>query len=308
MRITVTRASILLPLTSLLYASTVFCASPPRPTAATEPSTTVSPAAAGEPSPAVAPVTTAALPAAAPGEPTTAPEAAKSSASGTQTSTASLPVSPSRAPNPAALPSSSPTERPAPEAQHDAPATLFQISKKHSIGGFGGLGAMYTRFAGGGKPQLCLEGGAIFDHALTIGAGGCGIPQESLPDARKYGPAPHYANDRMQFAYGGAIVRYHFFSRNILNLAVGALIGGGGITIGRWNGSGDEGKDAYTNRRKDAVFVFEPQVGGYANLTRWLRVGATAGYRIVSGVNMRGLSASDLSAPTLGGVIQGGWF
>jgi hypothetical protein len=184
---------------------------------------------------------------------------------------------------------------------------LFEISKKHSIGGFGGIGVMYTRFAGGGKPQYCFEGGMIVDHALTIGAGACSIPEDSL-HAEKYGPAPHYANDRMNFTYGGAIVRYHFFSRNMLNFAVGAMLGGGGITIGRSDGSGSNWGDGYSNRRTDAVFVFEPQVGGYANLTRWLRVGATAGYRIVSGVNMKGLSASDLSAPTLGGVIQGGWF
>jgi len=39
-----------------------------------------------------------------------------------------------------------------------------------------------------------------------------------------------------------------------------------------------------------------------------LRIGATVGYRIVSGVDTQGVSAGDLSAPTLGGVLQGGWF
>jgi len=52
----------------------------------------------------------------------------------------------------------------------------------------------------------------------------------------------------------------------------------------------------------------EPQVGAHVNITRWLRLGAVAGYRVVSGMDTKGLSDSDLAGPTVGGQIQAGWF
>lgn len=174
----------------------------------------------------------------------------------------------------------------------------------YAIGGFGGVGVMYTRFAGHNAVQVCGEGAVIIDHALTLGGGGCGIT--TMLNADQYGP--YGPNDRINFGYGGAIIRYHLFSNRPINLGIGALIGAGGLTIGTLDGSNDNGPGNLTRTRSDAVFVLEPQIGGYANLTRWLRVGVTAGYRIVSSVNTQGLSAGDLTAPTLGGVIQAGWF
>jgi hypothetical protein len=168
---------------------------------------------------------------------------------------------------------------------------------------------MYTRFAGNDRPLVCGEGAVIIDHTFTLGGGGCGIA--AVMDGSKYGNAPHDDSDRMSFGYGGAIVRYHFFSRHVVNLAIGGLIGAGGLHISTWNGIGDQSDDTgdnYTKKGQDAVFVAEPQIGGFANLTRWLRVGVIGGYRFVSGVETKGLTSKDLSGPTIGGQIQGGWF
>jgi hypothetical protein len=200
-----------------------------------------------------------------------------------------------------------PTATPAPPPRRDVPATLFDSSSDYSIGGFGGIGVMYTRFAGGDRPLICGEGAVIIDHQFTLGGGGCGIA--SRMSAEKYGAAPHSTDDRLLFGYGGAIVRYHFFSRRAVNLAVGGLIGAGGLQLGTWNGKGSQSDtDNFTRKSQDAVFVVEPQVGGYVNLTRWLRFGAVGGFRFVSGVDTKGLRSQDLMGPTLGGQIQGGWF
>jgi hypothetical protein len=201
---------------------------------------------------------------------------------------------------PPASPAADPLSQP-PRRAYDGPPTLLE---DYAIGGFGGIGVMYTRFAGAGAAQVCGEGGVIIDHALELGGGGCGIT--TTVAAPKDGPPPRYPDDRMGFGYGGAIIRYHFLTRKIVNVGVGALIGAGGLTIGTWDSEND--KWSSSHQKSEAVFVFEPQVGAYTNFTRWLRIGATAGYRIVSGVNMQGVSASDLAAPTLGGVLQGGWF
>jgi hypothetical protein len=201
-----------------------------------------------------------------------------------------------------------PAPPPEPPRKKDVPATLFNSGTDYAIGGLGGVGGTYTRFAGTDQAMVCGEGAVIIDHKFTLGGGGCGIP--SPMNAQRYGTAPHYSGDRMSFGYGGAIIRYHLFSREVVNLGIGALVGAGGLQIATWNGTGSEydfGKN-YTRKSEDAVFVFEPQVGGYANITRWLRIAVLGGFRFVSGVNTKGLNSSDLMGPTIGGQLQGGWF
>ncbi len=295
-------ASVLIPIVGLLVESTVLCATPSGTAVAptlTAASTTSSESPAAQ---AAAPAAPAASPSVPPEQPATIPPSTPAPST-SPTSVAASPYGPPKAAAPTALP-----PKPAPQHKDEGPPTLLNMSGDYAIGGFGGVGVMYTRFVGHDAVQVCGEGAVIIDHALTLGGGGCGIATEV--NAEQYGPTPHYANDKMKFGYGGAIIKYHFFSNMPVNLGVGVLIGAGGITIGTLdnNNTNQYGPDNYTHQRSWAVFVMEPQVGGYANLTRWLRVGVTAGYRIVAGVKTEGLSASDFCSPTLGGVIQAGWF
>jgi len=298
-RINMRSASILLPIAGLLVAPSVLCAAPSGNAPAPAPTATAAPAQSAT-TPSEAPAAPVAAPLAAPAETTTTPGNAPAS-SASPTSVAASPYGPAK-------PAASTAEPPKPPPPHkdEGPPTLLNMAGDYAIGGFGGIGVMYTRFVGHDAVQVCGEGAVIIDHALTLGGGGCGITTEI--NAELYGPNPHYANDKMQFGYGGAIIKYHFFSNKPINLGVGALIGAGGISIGTQVDPNQDGPNSYTHQRSWAVFVMEPQVGGYANLTRWLRVGVTAGYRIVAGVKTEGLSSGDFSSPTLGGVIQAGWF
>jgi hypothetical protein len=162
---------------------------------------------------------------------------------------------------------------------------------------------MYTRFAKSDAVQVCGEGGFLLNHVFSVGFGGCGITRTLKTTNYDRSASPDY---RTSFGYGGGIIRYHFLSHRFANLAVSTLVGAGGIAAGDWNyrthGYDDE------DERPDFVFVFEPQLAGYVNITRWLRIGATAGYRFVASSDTPGLKNSDLAAPTIGGQIQAGWF
>lgn len=187
--------------------------------------------------------------------------------------------------------------------QRDVPRTLLDSPNDRVVGGFGGVGVMYTRVAGRDVPAVCAEGALIVAHKLTIGGGGCGIAAEI--DAQDYGPGPHDPDDRLAFGYGGVIVRYHFFSEELTNLAVGVLVGGGGLAISPWYHDEDEEPDhAYA----EGVFVVEPQVAGYLNVARWMRVGVNVGYRLTSRVQTEGLDTSDVSGLIAGAQAQFGWF
>lgn len=190
----------------------------------------------------------------------------------------------------------------------NAPATLWDKNYDYAFGGMGSVGVMYSRFGGKNAALVCGEGAVIIDHALTLGGGGCGITR--MLKAEDYATGEYDSDDRMTFGYGGAIGRYHFLSRKLVNYSVGVLVGAGAVTTGSWTGTRNklEDEEPFTAERQDALFVVQPELGVHLNITRWLRTGATVGYRLVSGVDTKGLSAQDMNGIVAGGQIQAGWF
>jgi hypothetical protein len=181
------------------------------------------------------------------------------------------------------------------------PKTLFGSHPK--LGGFGGISALYSRFAGKNTGEFCLEGGLLIDRKLSLGLAGCGLTRSFATTKFDPDADPEF---RTRFGYAGALIRYHFATYEYFNFAVGTLVGGGAITSDDWDHDG--WRDDRDDKHPDAVFVIEPHLAAYLTMTRWLRVGATGGYRFVGGVDKKGMSASDLAAPTLGVQVQAGWF
>jgi hypothetical protein len=185
---------------------------------------------------------------------------------------------------------------PAPEPETDTPPeTLFGGDQEVVLGGFGGLNVRYTRVLGADSVWVGGEGALLLNHALSVGAGGGGIANEINPTGKT----------RLDFGYGGLIVRYHFFSSEVVNFAVGGLVGAGGIAVHDRNDNPD---DIDWEKIGESVFVFEPELGLYLNMTRWMRVGITGGYRFVSGVDKNDLSETDVRGAAGGGSVQFGWF
>jgi hypothetical protein len=127
----------------------------------------------------------------------------------------------------------------------------------------------------------------LFSHRLAIGVSGYGGESES--------------DDGLSFGYGGVVVRYHFpIERSPFYLSIGALSAAGAAS------DSGEGTGDGANQDSDAVFVFEPQISGHLNVTRWLRVGLDAGYRLVAGSER--FPARQLRSPIAGFHAQLGWF
>lgn len=189
----------------------------------------------------------------------------------------------------------------------DEPQTLF--SSKSHWGGYGGLDIAYTRLAGRDAALFCGGGALLADHQFSLGLTGCGnatrIPGQS------YGDVVHESGDRLEFGYGGLVLGYQFFPRRIYNLSLTTLVGAGATAIvnanDRWSNDNWREHDDHV-KTHDTVFVAEPRLTGYLNLTRWARMGVFAGYRFVGGVNMANLSNSDIAGPVVGGNLQFGWF
>ena len=86
-------------------------------------------------------------------------------------------------------------------------------------------------------------------------------------------------------------------------LTVGALVGGGAVAL-----VNDDDDDFDENQAEDVFAVLQPDVTLHANLTRWLRLGLTAGYRFTSGVDRNGYDESDVNGLLIGGQVQFGRF
>jgi len=195
---------------------------------------------------------------------------------------------------------------------YEGPPLLVGGGKKVKLGGYGGIGGGYTRLMGEASGFVSLEGALLFDHRLSLGVAGYAFTRA---------PAGPLANDgeAQQFGagYGGLALRYSVFGSLPVYGTFGVVMGVGAVNLRRadgfsyeatWrDGSYQDNRD-WQNGRFDPFLFVQPELALNANVTRWLRFGATAGYRFSGGVGRFGLRESDLNGVLLGGNIQLGWF
>jgi hypothetical protein len=174
-------------------------------------------------------------------------------------------------------------------AQHE---TLF--SRARIIGGFGGpllefgnIKSDYTTSIGGG-------GGLIIDN-FFIGAYGIGSLDHLQYNIR------NEDDFRMDLAHGGLWLGYTPATFKVIHPYTSARIGWGFAEIRN---------DPFNiHSSGDAIFVFTPEVGMELNLTRFFRMSASIGYRIVSDVDqLDTLTNKDFSSLTGQLTFRFGWF
>ena len=174
-------------------------------------------------------------------------------------------------------------------AQHE---TLF--SKARIIGGFGGpllefgnIKGDYTTSVGGG-------GGLVIDN-FFIGAYGIGSLDHLHYNIR------NEDDFRMDLAHGGLWLGYTPATFKVIHPYTSARIGWGFAEIR------NDPFDIHSSG--DAIFVFTPEVGMELNFTRFFRMSASVGYRIVSDVDqLDNLTNKDFSSLTGQLTFRFGWF
>jgi hypothetical protein len=196
---------------------------------------------------------------------------------------------------------------------YTGPPTLLANGSKLKVGAYAGLGGAYTRLMGQDSGLVSLEAAILLDHRLSLGLAGYAFSR--TPG----GPAADDGS-KQQFGagYGGFAIRYSVFGGLPVYGTLGLVMGAGAVNLHRGDGWDDETSWDDGNRdsddrdwnagRFDTFFFAQPEIALNANVTRWLRLGATGGYRFTGGVGRFGLSESDLNGIVLGGNIQLGWF
>jgi hypothetical protein len=181
------------------------------------------------------------------------------------------------------------------------PPLLF--GKSLDVGGYGGLDVAYSRMFGRDGVVAGAQGAVLINHRLALGIAGYGWSNPLDGPA-----APNGDAQRFETGYGGFTAHYSlYFDQLPIYFTVGALVGGGAIDLTDENHS--DSFDGFQDRPSEDVFaVFQPDVAVHANLTKWMRVVLTAGYRLTSGVDRLGFKEADVNGLMLGGQIQFGAF
>jgi hypothetical protein len=184
---------------------------------------------------------------------------------------------------------------------HDhTPPLLF--GSPLEIGGYASLDVLYARMFGEDGALVGLQGALLLDHRLSLGIAGYGWTN-SQP-----GPYDAFGNERsFETGYGGATIHYSIYMDNLpVYFTVGALVGGGAIGLMRKDA--DDYDFDSDNADNDVFAIVQPDVSLHANLTPWLRLGVTAGYRFTSGVDHYGYDNDDVNGFMVGGQVQVGRF
>jgi len=162
---------------------------------------------------------------------------------------------------------------------------IFSGNKKIKVSGFLGpimeFSAIQKEFAffmGG-------QGGLIFNQMVYFGGYGEGLTTRHYNenwDIDNLDDKGYYGN--ITFGHGGFVLGYLHKSSNPIHFGISSRLGWGTI-----NTIPDKDIDHYYYTKddtyKDHVFVAIPQIEVEFNFTKWFKVNAGIGYRIVAGID-----------------------
>ncbi len=188
--------------------------------------------------------------------------------------------------------------------QQDAPKTL--LGDDVSITGYGGVSTAYTRMFGRNGALIGLEGAMLLNRQLALGVAAYGFTNPAVA------PVLDDIDRELEVGYGGGVLRYSIPTGLPVYVTVGSLFGGGSIVAApvtdEWDEPGLDDEEAIERRHVDVFAVVQPELTVHANLTRWMRVGASASYRAAWAVDRFELENDDISGFAFGGNLQFGSF
>ncbi len=155
--------------------------------------------------------------------------------------------------------------------------------------GYGGPVVKFSPVKGSLSTYVGGYGGLLVNSTLFIGIGGYGLANNIAADATI---AP---GQSLGIGYGGLVLEYIANSNQLLHYGVQMLVGYGGATY-YYRGLDFNGRTVrLLTSQADGFFVVEPGVYAEVNIARWFRIGAGASYRYANGVELNGLTNSDIS-------------
>jgi hypothetical protein len=173
--------------------------------------------------------------------------------------------------------------------------TLFGNEELRN-GGYGAPEVKFTKIHDDFGVMVGGRGGWIINSTFSIGGGGYALT--TSPKVYDINDTSYY----LRMGYGGAFIEYINSSNSLVHFTVNALIGAGGATnthsINHMIKNGNYDVTYNWNDDQTTFFIFEPGVTVDVNLLKFMRLSIGGSYRLVSGVELKGVTNQDISGPS----------
>ncbi|HZL10259.1 MAG TPA: hypothetical protein VFC65_09690 [Prolixibacteraceae bacterium] len=176
-------------------------------------------------------------------------------------------------------------------------STIFSQHQRN--GGYGALSFSYTPIDGKDAFLMGARGSWIIDHSFAIGLGGCGF----INDRNHHSWLNNEMNNNLAGGYGGLYLEPIIAPRLPVHISVPLLFGVGGISYIH-----DRNNWIYDDSQSDVYLVFEPAVELELNMTRYIRLAASFGYRFTSNIDMQNTNPDIREGTNIGIVMKFGKF
>jgi len=136
-----------------------------------------------------------------------------------------------------------------------------------------------------GNPVLFSGGrGAwIINHKLALGGGSYSMVTDLKTSEISNNEKPLF----MDLNYGGFEMEYIFNYEKLVHLTVHSMFGGGTLRLLEHNPT--------MTINNDKIFMVEPSLNIDVNINSWVRIGVGASYRYSIGLDIAGMSSSDIN-------------
>jgi hypothetical protein len=178
-------------------------------------------------------------------------------------------------------------------AQDGETQTLFGSNTEVS-----GFGSFLMEFHNPGTSSSGVStgggGGLVLNQSFFIGGYGMGLGDgvaATLDDTNSN------TGSQIDLGHGGFWTGIVLFPKKVVNVGVDTKLGWGTAKLRGGNTEATE-----------SVFVTTPQLTVGVNFTKWLRISASGGYRIVSGLDNSDFNQDDFNTPVGALTFHFGWF
>lgn len=187
----------------------------------------------------------------------------------------------------------------------DAPKSTSPFSGKLYHSGYGALTTNYSKFNGDDALFVGAYGGWMINHKLMLGLGG----QYLVTQHDGYGiNSETNKKNELKMGYGGLMVEYTFFETKRVHATANSLIGFGMVTNGSDGGYNPETGESWRSQDESGFLAFHPSVNVEVSVTKWFRVSAGGGYRLITSADIESISNADMSSPTANVTLKFGVF
>jgi hypothetical protein len=187
----------------------------------------------------------------------------------------------------------------------DATKSTSPFSGKIHHSGYGALTTNYSKFNGDDAIFVGAYGGWMINHKLMLGLGGQYLVTKH--DGFGVNPTNNKKNE-LKMGYGGLMAEYTFFENRRIHATANSLFGFGFVTNGSHGGYDAETGETWRSADESGFLVVEPSINVEVSVTKWFRVSAGGGYRLITSADIVGISNADMSSPTANVTLKFGVF